>query len=206
MVIPPAITPEEHARLTREIRAAEARTSGEIYVVVAHSADEFRLVPVLWAAAIALVLPWILRFTTSLSFTTILLLQVLLFLAATALLSPAKLRYRIVPRGIAVDAAHRAALAQFMAHGAHLDRDRPAILIYVCLLPHHIEVVAGEAVHAKAGVAKWQQMVTQIASDAKSERLVEGLSHAVRSAGEFLAKEFPPAGVKHHAHGDVVET
>ena len=40
MVIPPTITPEDHARLWREIRSAEAKTSGEIYVVVAHSADD----------------------------------------------------------------------------------------------------------------------------------------------------------------------
>ena len=100
MVISPAITPEDHARLWREIRSAEANTSGEIYVVVAHSADDFRLVPFLWAAAFALVLPWILWFASNLGFETILVLQVLSFLAVSAALSPASVRYRIVPRGI----------------------------------------------------------------------------------------------------------
>jgi putative membrane protein len=206
MVVPPAITAAEHALLLRAIQAAEAKTTGEIYVVVAHSADEFRLVPVLWAALVALVFPWILRFTTNVGFTTILLLQVLVFVTTAAVISVAKLRYRVVPHGIAADAVHRAALAQFMAHGVHLDRNRNAILIYVCMLPRHIEVVAGEGIHARVGEAKWQQMVAQIAAEAQSGRLVEGLSSAIRSAGEFLAAEFPASGTRHRMRGDVVET
>ena len=42
-------------------------------------ADEFRLVPVLWAAIVALIVPWILHFLTYWSAGTILLLQVLTF-------------------------------------------------------------------------------------------------------------------------------
>jgi putative membrane protein len=197
MVIPPAITPEEHARLWREIRSAEAKTSGEIYVVVAHSADDFRLVPFLWAAAVALALPWILWFATGLAFETILVLQVLAFLAVSAALSPAAVRYRIVPRGIAGDAAHRAAVAQLMAHGVHLDSNRTAILIYVCVLPRQIEIVADEVIHAKLAAKHWQELIRLIAAEAQSGRLADGLAAAIRTAGEFLAKEFPATGARH---------
>jgi putative membrane protein len=197
MVIPPAITPEEHARLWREIRSAEEKTSGEIYVVVAHSADDFRLVPFLWAGAFALVLPWLLWFATSLGLETILVLQVLSFLAVSAALSPARVRYRIVPRGIAADAAHRAAAAQLMAHGVHLDGNRTAILIYVCMLPRHIEIVADAGIHAKIDATHWQELVSVIAAEAQSGRLADGLAAAIRTAGMFLAKEFPATGARH---------
>ena len=207
MVMQPAITPEEHARLWREIRNAEATTSGEIYVVVAHSADDFRLVPFLWAAAVALVLPWILWFATSLAFETILVLQVLSFLAVSAALSPASVRYRIVPPGIAADAAHRAAAAQLMAHGVHLDSNRTAILIYVCMLPRHIEIVADAGIHAKLDPKDWQEMVRVIATEAQSGRLADGLAAAIRTAGAFLAKEFPATGAHHRAEMTrIVET
>src|SRR5690349_7334861 len=75
-----ALTSEEHAQLVREIEQAEARTSGEIYVVIAQSADEFRLVPVLWAAIFALILGWALYFTASISTLLILSLQVIGFI------------------------------------------------------------------------------------------------------------------------------
>jgi len=197
MVIPPAITAEEHARLWREIGTAEAKTSGEIYVVVAHSADDFRLVPFLWAGAVALVVPWLLWFGTSLGFETILVLQVLSFLAVSAALSPARVRYRIVPHGISADAAHRAAVAQLMAHGVHLDNNRTAILIYVCMLPRQIEIVADAGIHAKLGPQHWQELVRLIAAEAQSGRLADGLAAAIRTAGGFLAKEFPATGARH---------
>jgi putative membrane protein len=207
MVIPPTITPEDHARLWREIRSAEANTSGEIYVVVAHSADDFRLVPFLWAAATALVLPWIVWFATNLGIETILVLQVLSFLAVSAALSPASVRYRIVPRGIAGDAAHRAAVAQLMAHGVHLDGNRTAILIYVCMLPRHIEIVADAAIHAKLDARHWQEMVRLIAAEAQSGRLADGLAAAIRTAGGFLAKEFPATATHPRAEmSRIVET
>ena len=206
MVIPPAITPQEHATLAREIRAAEAKTSAEIYVVVAHSADDFRLVPFLWGAVFALILPWILWFATSLRFELILSFQVLGFAVVSGVLSAPSLRYRIVPPGLARDAAQRAAQAQLMAHGVHLDSTRSGILLYVCMLPRHIEIVADRMIQAKLNRDHWQKLVELIASEAQSGRLAEGLTAAIRTTGEVLGKEFPPTGTRRHAHRDIVET
>ena len=66
-------------RISEAIRAAEANTCGEIYVVVARAVDDFRFVPVLWAAIAALILPWPLHLLTTLSSTTILLAQAMFF-------------------------------------------------------------------------------------------------------------------------------
>src|SRR5262245_39831424 len=73
------LTDADRARLADAIRAAEAGTSGEIYVVVAQQADSFRLVPVLWAALAALLVPWPLYLLTYWPIGTILLAQVLAF-------------------------------------------------------------------------------------------------------------------------------
>jgi putative membrane protein len=205
MVMPPVLTPADHARLTAEIRAAEANTDGEIYVVVAHSPDEFRLVPFLWSAAVALILPWILWFTTPLRFEFILVIQVLSFVAVSALLSLHAVRYRIVPPGIAADAAHRAAQAQLMAHGVHLDSARTAVLIYVSMLPRHIEVVADSVIHGKVDQHHWHDLVALIAAEAKAERLADGLASAIRKTGELLAKEFPATGKHRHPRPEVVD-
>lgn len=205
MVNPPAITPAEHARLWREIRAAEEKTAAEIYVVVAHSADDFRLVPLLWAAAVALILPWILWFAGGLTIGLILPLQVLAFLVVSAALSHPWIRYRVVPSGIATDAAHRAAVAQLMAHGVHLDGDRTAILLYVSMLPRQIEVVADHGIHAKVDRKHWHELVGIIRHEAQAGRLVDGLVAGIRASGELLAKEFPRTGNRRRVREDVVE-
>jgi putative membrane protein len=191
MVIQPALTEEEHASLSHEIRDAEAATSGEIYVVVAHSPDAFRLVPILWAALFALLLAWALDLGTGLSTSLILSLQGLGFVAAAILLSIPSLRYRIVPAAIAEDAAHRAALAQFMAHGVHLTSARTGVLIYVSLLPRRIEILADAGIHAKVGQDIWDKAVALLAAEARTGRLSEGLTHAIRDLGALLAAHFP---------------
>lgn len=206
MVSPPAITPAEHDRLSREIRAAEQKTAAEIYVVVAHSADEFRLVPLLWAAIFALILPWILWFAAGLSIAVILPVQALAFLVISATLSHPRIRYHVVPSGIAIDAAHRAAVAQLMAHGVHLDGNRTAILLYVSMLPRHIEVVADQGIHTRVDRKHWHELVSVIRREAQAGRLVDGLVAAVHISGELLAKEFPATGGHRRVREDVVES
>jgi putative membrane protein len=193
MVNFPVFSAEDHARLAEEIRAAEANTSGEIYVVVAHSADTFRLVPVLWAALFALLLPWVLRLTTGFSMTFILSLQVLAFIGLSALLSISRIRYRMVPPTLADDAAHRAALAQFMAHGVHLTAARTGVLLYVGMAPRRIEVLADSGIHAKVAPEKWDEAVALIAAEASAGRLIDGLAAAIRNLGVLLEQHFPRA-------------
>ena len=189
--MPPALSAEEHARLTQEIRDAEANTSGEIYVVVAHSADAFRLVPVLWGALFALLLPWVLHLATGLTTTVILMLQVASFVGVSALLSIPRLRYRVVPPALAEDAAHRAALAQFMAHGVHLTSGRTGVLLYISMAPRRIEVLADSGIHAKVAPDEWDKTVALIASEAGAGRLSDGLAAAIRTVGALLAEHFP---------------
>jgi putative membrane protein len=206
MVIQVTLTEEEHANLSREIRDAEAATSGEIYVVVAHSPDAFRLVPILWAALFALILAWALYLGTGLSTSMILSLQAVGFIAAAVLLSAPVLRYRIVPAAIAEDAAHRAALAQFMAHGVHLTSARTGALIYVSLFPRRIEILADSGIHAKVSQATWDEAVARLAAEAGTRPLGEALAHAIRDLGALLAVHFPrPKGDRNELPNRVIE-
>jgi putative membrane protein len=191
MVTRPLLTPEDHARLAAAVRSAEANTSGEIYVVVSEYADSFRLVPLLWGALIALLVPWPLLYATTLSMVTILLLQAASFVAASAILSLPQLRYRVVPHGIAEDATRRAAELHFMAHGIHLTAERTGVLLYVSMMPRRIEVVADDGIHSRVDQATWDSMVAQIASGARAGRLADGLVAAIRSTGEVLSQHFP---------------
>jgi putative membrane protein len=192
-MVMPVFSAEDHARLSEEIRAGEANTSGEIYVVVSHSADTYRLVPVLWAALFALLLPWILHLTTNLSATLILSLQIVAFVAVSVLLSLPQFRYRVVPPALAEDAAHRAAMAQFMAHGVHLTSARTGVLIYVTLAPRRIEVIADAGIHKKVAADEWHKTVALIAAEARAGRLSDGLAAGIRTVGALLAQHFPRA-------------
>ena len=186
-------TDTDRARLIEAIRAAEAHTSGEIYVVVAREAGEFRFVPVLWAALAALVIPWPLHLLTYWSTTIILLLQVLTFVAVALVTSHPPLRHRLVPASIAADAARKDALAQFMAHGVHLTEKRTGVLIYVALVNRRVEVVADAGIHSKVDQSAWDEIAQDVVQAARAGALADGLARAVQRTGALLTRHFPPA-------------
>jgi putative membrane protein len=51
------ISEADNRRIVEAIRAAEAKTSGEIYCVIARACAGYHLVPIAWAALLALAVP-----------------------------------------------------------------------------------------------------------------------------------------------------
>jgi putative membrane protein len=182
----------DKARVGDAIRAAEAATSGEIYVVVAKAADDFRLVAVMWAAVAAILLPWPLHLLTAFSTTTILVAQAVFFIATASGLSHPRIRHRIVPSAMAAASARKHAYEQFLAHGVHLTEARTGVLIYVALMDRRVEIVADGGIHSKVGADAWEQLAQDITTAARDQRLVDGIVDAVRRAGALLAHHFPP--------------
>ena len=185
------LDPSERARISEAIRAAEAGTSGEIYVVIAGAADDFRWVPILWAAIIALVLPWPLHLLTHWSAGMILMIQTLSFVLTAAVGSYPALRHHIVPPSIAGEAARRAAQSLFLAHGLHLTESRTGLLIYVALLDRRVEIVTDAGINGKVEQAVWDELAQEIAAAARGDELAEGLVGAVRRAGTLLGLHCP---------------
>ena len=76
-----SISKEDHDRIASAIRSAEAKTSGEIVCVLAQTSSHATGLPVFVAAAVALVLPWLLTAFTVMPVYRILLLQLIVFFA-----------------------------------------------------------------------------------------------------------------------------
>ncbi|HLI65757.1 MAG TPA: TPM domain-containing protein, partial [Caulobacteraceae bacterium] len=51
------LTPEDHTRVHAAIAAAEAKTAGELFCIVARESASYREVPLAWAAIAAFALP-----------------------------------------------------------------------------------------------------------------------------------------------------
>jgi putative membrane protein len=185
------VTAADRARIAEAIRAAEAATCGELYVVVTHEAGEFRFVSLLWAAMIALIEPWPLHLLTAWSTDTILLMQVASFVAVAGVTSHPAVRHRLVPRSIAAGASRKAAQALFMAHGVHLTEQRTGVLIYVALADRRVEIVADAGINAKVDQSDWDGIAQEVVSAARNGALGEGLVIAVQRAGALLAQHFP---------------
>ena len=182
----------EHQSIAEAIAAAERKTSGEIVVVVAAESDTYLYVPLLWASALALLVPWPLIFFTWLPIQTIYLLQLAVFFVIALVLWTRPLRYLLVPASVKQARAHRRAVEQFLAQNLHTTKGRTGVMIFVSVAEHFAEVLADVEIHDKVPKATWQGIVDRLIADIKASRPADGFISAVESAGRLLAEHFPP--------------
>src|ERR1700722_11127993 len=101
-------TKEQHEAVSAAIRAAEQNTSGQIVCVLARSSSAYAHIPILWASALALIVPWPLIDFTPWSVQRIFLVQLVVFLVAALVFSWLRLRLLLVPRAVQRSRAHHA--------------------------------------------------------------------------------------------------
>lgn len=193
----PTLEPGDHERIAAAIRAAESRTAGEIYCVVAHRSDGYfsasalaatlGILVVSLAAAFALEYWWV-----AVRLPYFVIVQILAVAAACALLwwLPG-LRLWLVPSALLWRAAHANALRQFYARNVHLTSARTGVLIFVSLAERYAEVVADAGINAKVGQAEWDGIVADLIGHARDNRLADGFVSAVAASGNLLATHFP---------------
>jgi putative membrane protein len=208
------LTPEVHDRIAKAIAAAEARTSGEIFCVLARRVSSYRDISLGWAAAAALLLPlglipfgfdpaWIPGLgdgwqAAHLSSSDVIvgqslaaLIQSAVFLAVFLLTSISRVSRIVTPRSVRRARVRRAAVEQFLAHGLHVTEGRTGVLIFAALSDHQVEVVADRGIHDKVDQAVWGDAVEGLAKGMKNGDPAAGFEVAINLCGQVLAEHFP---------------
>lgn len=211
------LTTEAHDRIATAIAAAEARTSGEIFCVLARRVSSYHDVSLAWAAAAALILPlaliplgfepaWIPGFadgweaahlaardvSLGQALGAYALVQAVVFLTVYLLTrAPAVTRW-VTPRAVRRARVRDAAVQQFLAHGLHVTEARTGVLIFAALSDHQVEVVADKGIHSKVDQAVWGDAAEALSQGLKRDDPAGGFEAAVRLCGDVLATHFPP--------------
>jgi putative membrane protein len=189
----PFLTDDDRHRIAVAIAEAERRTSGELVAVVAQSASDYRRVPLLWPALVALLLPAILLTTQpGMSAWRLYLIQAAAFLVL-ALLAQIPLGTALVPDWLKRRRASRLAREQFFALGLHLKRARTGVLIFVSVAEHYVEVLADEGIDAMVPPGTWDKAVADFIEQVRAGRIAEGFVAAIEVVGARLAEHFPRA-------------
>ncbi len=187
-------TQQDHEAISTAIHEAEKRTCGQIVCVLAHSSSNYAHVPILWASALALIVPWPLIYFTPWSVQRIFLLQLLVFIVAGLLFTWMPLRLGLVPRAVQRAQAHRAALEQFVIRRVTHTRNRCGILIFVSFAEHYARIIADEGIAQKVENSEWQAAIDVLISHMRDGRVAAGFIAAVERCGAVLAKHAPPDG------------
>ena len=197
------LSPEEHGRLAAAIRAAEAETSGEIFVVVAAESADYRMLAILWSALLALVGGWLAPLWSALvtwwsgwaeagpTAAALAIGQAAVFALLVAGSFVPGLRIWFVPRAVRTGRAHARAREQFLAHNIHATAARTGVLIYISLAEHHAEIVADTGIDRKVPPGFWQEIIDRLTAEIAGGRLAEGLVQAVAACGTALREHFP---------------
>jgi putative membrane protein len=186
-----AVPHEEAVRIEAALRAAQARSTGQIVCVLAHASSSYEIMPLIWSALIALATPWPLLLLTEWSAERIFLVQLAVFLVALCVLSLPALRLRLTPRSVRRANAHRAALEQFVLRGVTHCAERNGILIYVSLAEHYARIVADDGAAKVIDQRQWRAIVDGLTSQMETGATSEALIGAATKCGDLLAEHFP---------------
>jgi putative membrane protein len=189
------IAPHDEKRIAEAIRAAEQKTSGEIFCVMASASSQYEFVPIARAALIAIVLPLPLYFLTHLWWDQIYYVQLAAFIGLSILFSLPWLRHPLVPRRVKRARASAEAKKQFAAHGLHLTDERTGVLIFASVAERYVEIIADSGINNKVPQEVWDKAVTELINAIKRGEPVEGFVRAVEICGAVLAEHFPPGKI-----------
>lgn len=180
------------AEIGAAITRAESETSGEIVCVVARAASDYHYIPVIWAALVALALPFPLLRWTSYSAEVIHIIQLATFLLLALALWFAPFRFAMVPRFVKRRRARIAAREQFLAQSITQTDWRTGCLIYVAEAEHYAEVIADEFIASRVDEAVWRNAIEALTDALAQNRPVEGFVRAVDICGTVLREHAPP--------------
>ena len=205
-------TEADHDKVTEAVRAAEAKSAGEIVTIVAAKSDSYHdvglhyavlamlLVPVLGAAVpqgwidwgIGLFFGW----NAELSFRTLMILlfvkMTLFFLIVRYALAYMPLRMALTPRRTKQRRVHRRAVEVFRSALERRTTGRTGVLIYLSLAERRAEIVADQAVTDKVPADVWIAALTALIDEVRAGRPGDGLAICVTMVGEILAPIVPP--------------
>lgn len=213
-----SLTSDDFAAIEAAVRAAEVRTTGEIYCVLAEESSDYHATPLAWAAGVALLAPAILLLfgihvtapdlrmfggwtadqveevgeaTARAALIGTLLLQAFLFVATLFLVAIPPVRRRLTPRGMKRDRVRMRAEEQFIAKNLHATRERTGVLIYVSAAERMAELIADEAIHAQVADDTWDRAMGALTAGLKRGRAAEGFAEAIGLCANVLAEKFP---------------
>lgn len=184
----------DRTRIADAVRRAEQRTSAELVTVIAGSSDTYLALPLLIAAAVALILPGVLwLLDLAYGFGTLYAIQLGAFVVLALLLRWQPLAARLVPAHVKVARANRHAREQFLLRGLHRTRARAGVLLFVSAREHHVEIIADEGINTLVPPDTWNKIIVTFTGAVRAGEVARGFVAAIDAIADVLAQHFPRA-------------
>jgi putative membrane protein len=180
----------ERTQIAAAIAEVERHTDAELVTVLAARSDDYRYIPVLWAAIAALLLPAPLVLT-AMTALDVLSIQLGVFCALIVVFRIPQVARRLIPEPVRQWRASNMARRQFLEQGLHHTRAETGVLIFVSEAERYVEVLADRGVSEHVDDERWQVIVDRFVADVKQQRILRGFIDAIAASGEILAEAVP---------------
>jgi putative membrane protein len=196
---------KEYDEISAAIAEVERHTDAELVAVLAAKSDDYRYIPTLWAALMALALPFLLAMTPYwLDAYHIAVLQLSAFAVIALLFRWPPLLVRLIPKNVRFWRASNLARRQFLENNLHHTRGETGVLIFVSELEHYVEIIADRGIDQQVQTEQWQSIVDSLVSEIKKGRTKEGIKACIQSCGELLIKHVPVTDQKNELPNHLV--
>lgn len=197
------ITKLDKAKVAEAIAQVEQQTTGEIVCVLAKQSDDYRYIPILWAAIVGLAVPlfvllydWLfgaMGFYVSLmpSLYNVYFVQLCVFLAVFLMVQWRVLKFALLPKSVMRKRAKRLAAEQFMMQKIHLTAERTGVLLFISVAEKQVEIIADEGIYQKLDPNVWQELLDELICQIKADKMTDGIVQAVSQIGKLLTAHYP---------------
>ncbi len=184
--------PQAQRQVEEAVRAAEARSTGQIVpVVVARSG---RYPEARWIAAVAV--GALATLVVDLAFPGLTVRELPFLQLAGGILGALLGGWEPVERLLAgrreMEQAARARAEQaFLQHGLHRTAQGTGVLVFASLREHQAVVMGDAGIHARMGDAEWRRAVDALVAGIRAGTPAEGFVAAIGVVGDRLTEHFP---------------
>ncbi len=185
------INENELQQLRDCIEAVEKNTSAELVTVLAHSSDDYRYIPLLWAAFIAMSVPLVSLWFYPVGLLELCTVQLVTFITMSLLFKIPALQIRMIPKSVRHWRAANMARRQFLENNLHHTKDETGLLIFVSEAERYIEIIADRGISKYIDNSQWKQIVDSFTLQVKNGKTLEGFIECVSSCGELLEIHLP---------------
>lgn len=180
----------EQTRISAAIAEVERGTDAELVTVLIAASDDYRYIPLLWAALVALIVPSAL-YLTPLSTAWMITAQLVAFVVLAVLLQTETIRTRLIPKSVRTLRAANMARRQFLEQGLHHTGDDTGVLIFVSEAEHYVEILVDRGISSKVDNERWSSIIENFVNDVHEGQVERGFLTALERCGEILAEAVP---------------
>lgn len=187
------------------IETVEKETDAELVTVLARQADNYRYIPTLWAAVIALLMPALLKLSPFwISENELLMLQWINFIALALLFRIPTVMMKLVPKSVRYWRASNLARRQFLDNNLHHTKGETGVLIFISEAEHYVEIIADRGISQHVSDEQWQNIVNNLTDQIKRKNTMPGLISCINACGELLKQHAPATEQKNELPNHLV--